>query len=258
MTTPGPCAVCSGRTFVVVRRDDGGGTRADPCPECRGRNPVKRLLAAGVPEADLTRALEPVDRQVADQTEKALALADSGLADSMLLCGPVGAGKTVLAYRLLLRVAERQPALRLGYTFLPTLFLQIKDTFGRAGRRSEDETEWSILKPLISPDVALLDDLGAEYVSEWAVAIVGVLVHERYAAGKRTLVTTNLALEVPEGDACPSCGSKRMPCPRHGVPPNLRDLYGDRIGSRLRTYRHVVMEGPADLREKYRLRGGTR
>src|SRR5688572_16068842 len=129
------CADCSGRKWVSEDLPDGSSV-AKRCHCYRGGNPASRLVAIGVMPEEVKRALLPIDRQVAEKTDAVLALAaKAGRPGSLLIMGDVGRGKTLLAVRLLLRVAEKHPKVTLGYSFLPRLFLDIKSTFGRGERR---------------------------------------------------------------------------------------------------------------------------
>jgi len=227
------CALCNGRTWLIVERE-GGGTIAVPC-DCRKAfsTPEGKIRALGVPEDDLRDAQQPVDVQVERVTTRALSFVDQGLPDPVLFVGPVGSGKSILSIRMLLRAAEKQRAWTLAWIYLPRLFVEIKSTFQVRVEDEEPATEASIIEGIVRPDFVVLDDLGAEYVTDWARTVVTMVVHERRK--KRTVITSNLDLE-------PNASRPHA---------SIAEVFGERLASRLGAYRRVTLVGQ-DLRKKYK------
>ena len=226
------CELCRGTSWrpIVLKSGLDGVTRCDCWV---GGSPTKRLTAAGVSEEEITKALSPIDRDVAETTEALLQFVDRGMPESLLIVGRPGRGKTVLALRLMLRVIEKLPTYTLGYTFAPRLFLEIKSTYSKDSTTSELD----VLDPLLRPDVLLIDDMGAEYVTEWAVSLMALLIGERYREDKRTIITSNLDMR------------------NDGIEPSIESLYKERVASRLTSYRLIPLDHEIDLRERYRLGG---
>lgn len=122
----------------------------------------------------------------------------AGHARNLFLCGAPGCGKTGLAWgivRQLLRDefrrarAERDQRGSILVTRLPARLLDtraylesIRHTFG-TGQAAD-------LTPRRVP-VLVLDDLGAERETEWAVEALSLLVAERYERELPTIVTSN-------------------------------------------------------------------
>lgn len=108
-----------------------------------------------------------------------------------LLVGPVGLGKTGLAISLLM---EEINAGRGGlYLVTPTFLARIRATY--TGVNDGEVDEMDVLASVIETPLLVLDDLGKVALSEWGQEKLFTLVNERYAAGRRTIVTSNLDVE---------------------------------------------------------------
>jgi len=111
------------------------------------------------------------------------------------LYGPHGVGKTHLAVGIL-KEAIRSKGAR-GYFFETRDLLRlVRDTYNR----SVDETEMSVLAPVLNADLLVLDDLGAEKSSEWVQETLGLVVNTRYNAKRATIFTSNLDDDLPNTD----------------------------------------------------------
>ena len=106
---------------------------------------------------------------------------------NILLTGEYGTGKSHLTVATIFRLLEK------GYSAifvdLPQLFTKIKASFKKDSEISEEE----ILQTLKSVDILVLDDLGAESMTDWRKETLLQLINAR--AGKCTLYTSNLASE---------------------------------------------------------------
>ena len=133
---------------------------------------------------------------------------DSGL----FLTGPVGRGKTHLAAAVLAdmlpeiwqiievfshRLADKSDEYLIGRTVtpnalwvsVPKLLLRLKRTFSQQSQ----ECEGDVIDELIKPRLLILDDLGAEKVSDWSASNVCMILDERIAECRATIVTSNLS-----------------------------------------------------------------
>lgn len=104
----------------------------------------------------------------------------------LLLMGPVGTGKTHMA------VARLKELQRLGHRclFVPAAELLVELRRAYDGQTTESD----VLAKYANAEVLLLDDLGAERVTEWTKQVFYVLINRRYNAMRSTIVTTNLSM----------------------------------------------------------------
>lgn len=97
--------------------------------------------------------------------------------------GGAGTGKTFLA------AIVAQEFLGDGYRVIfgdvPSLLVDIKSTF------DTKESTAAFLKELVNADILVLDDLGAENVTDWSTEQLFMLINGRYNAGLPTIVTSN-------------------------------------------------------------------
>lgn len=105
----------------------------------------------------------------------------------LLMMGPVGSGKSHLAAAILREVVMK------GYSGLyynsPDLLRDIRATF------NNDETgitEDELLEQITMTDLLVLDDVGAEKISEFVLDRFYLIVNKRYEECKPMIVTTNL------------------------------------------------------------------
>lgn len=104
----------------------------------------------------------------------------------LLIAGGCGSGKTHLAASVVHSLVEQgfRAMLMTTTRFLETL----KGAFG------DSERTRAIRDELYSADLLVLDDVGAEHMSDWARSELFSLLNERYETMKTTILTTNLSL----------------------------------------------------------------
>ncbi|MED0673163.1 ATP-binding protein [Aneurinibacillus aneurinilyticus] len=106
---------------------------------------------------------------------------------NLLMMGDYGVGKSHLAVSITKRLAEK------GFTSIfvstPELLTKIRSTYNRDSNHSELE----LLELIKTVDCLVLDDIGAEYGTDWAVTKMFEVVDSRL--GRHTIYTTNLGPE---------------------------------------------------------------
>ena len=106
--------------------------------------------------------------------------------DGLLFMGGCGVGKTHLAAGIIKDIMSKSvPCLFVDFR---ALLSEIKETYSDPkGETSESD----ILEPVLSTDVVVLDDLGAERISEWVRDRLGFIINHRYNQKKAMIITTN-------------------------------------------------------------------
>lgn len=103
--------------------------------------------------------------------------------------GSCGTGKTHISVsiaRELLLLGKR-----VMFTCVPQLCYNIRQTF----QVNLKETEQDVIKPYITCDYLVLDDLGIEKPTEWVKKTIGYIIYERDNRLKPTIITSNLSLD---------------------------------------------------------------
>ena len=137
----------------------------------------------------LEQALEQA-RRVPVRFPSANNLRDQGR--GLLLEGQPGVGKTHLAVAVLKQVIETSGARGLFYDTRDLLRV-IRSTYDPSIRT----TELEILRPVMTADLLVLDDLGAEKTSEWVEETMNLIVNTRYNERRLTIFTSNYQ-DIPE------------------------------------------------------------
>ena len=139
---------------------------------------TEKLRRCGVPERYLEAAPRP------DLTKGAY------------LYGPVGTGKTYAACGALRAFIEKGSTTVDGYEIYlgkralfvsaPEWFAKLRSTYDARG-----ESEVEVFERYAGSELLVLDDLGKGGKSEWAVERLYMLLDQRYANGRPTIITSN-------------------------------------------------------------------
>jgi len=111
----------------------------------------------------------------------------AGKIPGLFLTGRVGSGKTYLACAIAKELLLQGQ--QINFISVPQMFQDIRATF-QAQRGSEER----IIKTLSECDCLILDDLGAEKQSDFALDRLYLIIDYRYSEIKRTIITSNLTL----------------------------------------------------------------
>lgn len=122
----------------------------------------------------------------------------------LTLSGPTGSGKTHLAQACMLAVAAiddtDHPAYvrSMRYEHVPESLQDVRDSFTPRHQgpfSTMDIQQAHSLSYLLGKDLVVLDDLGAEKMSDWTADVLEVVIDGRYRDGMRTIITTNWILD---------------------------------------------------------------
>jgi DNA replication protein DnaC len=196
-----PCERCDDTGWKPTEVD--GVRRVVRCDCWREHAGHDRLAAANIPKRylhctfenfvvynpSLEQALEQA-RRVPTRFPAANNLRDQGR--GLLLEGQPGVGKTHLAVAVLKQVMETSGARGLFYDTRDLLRV-IRSTYDPSIRT----TELEILRPVMTADLLVLDDLGAEKTSEWVEETMNLIVNTRYNERRLTIFTSNYQ-DIPE------------------------------------------------------------
>jgi len=105
----------------------------------------------------------------------------------LYMSGPVGTGKSGLAFAIARRLIERGVT-PCAYVF-DDLLAEIRSTYRDKSGNSEAE----IIEECESTPVLILDDLGAERVTDHSARILYTIVNRRYNSLRPVIITSNLS-----------------------------------------------------------------
>lgn len=106
--------------------------------------------------------------------------------ESLLLWGEPGNGKSHLAAAIHNNLRKQNKVV--VFISMPDLLKKIRSTFNRNSEESEEQ----ILRALNLCDLLIIDDIGAEKVSEWVQEVIFIIVDSRYRRNRPILATSNL------------------------------------------------------------------
>jgi DNA replication protein DnaC len=244
------CPLCDDSGWKVVGPE--ADRRVAPC-DCRTAGAGERLLArARIPKRYEHCELSDFDI-LPGRYEAALQRAKRAAQhfvehypvekDGLLLLGPIGVGKTHLAVGII-RELMRSKGVHCLFCDYRELLKEIQNSYNP----SVQATEMEVLRPIVTAEVLVLDELGAVKPSDWVWDTVSLVLNARYNDRLTTIITTNLPDLPPRsgGQESEHASAAR----RASSEPTLGDRITERMRSRLNEMcRKVELQGE-DFRQR--------
>jgi DNA replication protein DnaC len=194
-----PCPTCQDTRWKIVERD--GVRRATRCECWRAINTERLFADARIPRRYVHCSLDNFITYDNEKLQKvvvrarrfadAFPVVDKGL----FLIGPPGIGKSHLAVAVLQHVIATRGARGLFYDVRELLKI-IRSTYNPEVKATEIE----VLQPVMSAELLVLDDIGAEKTSEWVEETLNLIVTTRYNERRLTIFTSNYEEKEDRGD----------------------------------------------------------
>jgi len=184
------CEKCGETGWVGIERD--GTRRVERCVCWTEKITTRLLNDARIPpryaRCTLDNFLVYPNEKLAIALAKARKFLDAfpGVQKGLCLIGPPGIGKTHIAVSILRRLVEQKHVHGLFYD-VRDLLRVIRSTYNPVVRTAEMD----ILRPVMTAELLVLDDLGAEKPSEWVEETMNLIVNTRYNERRPTIFTTN-------------------------------------------------------------------
>ncbi len=185
-----PCPICEDTGWKPVT--DASGVRRVVRCDCWRENVVAARLAAARIEPRYRKCSLDTFRIDSDSQVEAVRKCRSfierfpNVERGLLFMGLPGSGKTHLATAVLKEVIARTGATGL-FADVRDLLRKIRDTYNPVVK----STELDVIRPVMDAQILVLDDIGAEKITEWVDETMTLIVTTRYNRNLPTIFTTN-------------------------------------------------------------------
>ena len=193
------CELCDDTTWKTITVD--GVARVTRCDCVQARAVEQHLKDARIPPRYQRCSLDNFVTYDNEQLLSALRIARRFIEEfphaqkGLMLIGPPGIGKTHVAVAVL-RESIRRTGLRGVYHDTRALLREIRATYDPTLTAVESD----VLRPVMQADLLVLDDLGAERMTDWVEETMSSIVNTRYNERRLTIFTSNYENIPDEGD----------------------------------------------------------
>ncbi|WP_374187296.1 ATP-binding protein [Priestia aryabhattai] len=141
------------------------------------------LISEGLKKATFDN-YHPINQELSKAKQVAKSYLDNfDKISGLLFVGDCGVGKSHLSYSICKEAREK--GISSIFISVPELLTQLKSTFNK----NKNYTEEDLLSALKNVDLLVLDDIGADYPTDWAITKLFEIINSR--VGKSTIYTTN-------------------------------------------------------------------
>jgi DNA replication protein DnaC len=193
------CAICDDTGWKTIEVD--GVSRVARCECVREQATARRMSEARIPpryqrctlDNFVTYQNEELMRAV--ETARRFTQAFPVVQKGLMLIGPPGIGKTHIAVSVLREVIRRTGARGLYYD-TRALLRDIRTTYNPVLHMAEMD----VIRPVMEAEILVLDDLGAERLTDWVEETMSLIVNTRYNERRPTIFTSNYEDIPDEGE----------------------------------------------------------
>ncbi|MBI5154380.1 ATP-binding protein [Candidatus Poribacteria bacterium] len=184
-----PCPHCGG--YGLIAAPDGTVSKCE-CGQWDGLQAGLGLRRARIPRRFAGKNLATFKGSSRTKAGEARRIAESYASSfsateekGLLLRGGTGTGKTHLAVGILAEVIRR------GYSGIYYNFTDLLAQFRDSYRSTTEPGELDMLEEMDAADLLVLDDLGAEMLSDWVRDRLYLIINRRYEIARPMIITTN-------------------------------------------------------------------
>lgn len=184
------CPLCDDTGWKPIEQN--GVRRVERCDCWRERAAAQAMAHANVPAryatCEFSTFITYNNGQLLKAVDSARRFADRfpAVDKGLLIIGPPGIGKTHLALSALKQIV-RTCAAHARYYDTRSLLTQIRATYNASTRTAEMD----VIRPAMDAELLVLDDLGAERLTDWVEETMNVIVNTRYNNKLPTIFTSN-------------------------------------------------------------------
>ncbi|MBN2372814.1 ATP-binding protein [bacterium] len=208
---PVQCQECNDSGWIIEEKDGFEAVKRCDCFQARRK---KKLLAdARIPHRYRHCTLENFDTNLGGKemslnlrkNQVSLAMAREMSEDfvrkypkeekGLFFMGNCGVGKTHLAVAIIQDLIRKKGVPCVFYDFRD-LLSEIKATYSSNSPISEN----TVLMPVLEKEILVLDELGAQKVTEWMRDTLTYIINQRYNEKRKTIITSNWLDEAEDED----------------------------------------------------------